>query len=242
LVDRETARTKYGIPTNRRVVLFFAPFLNVGDYWRELVASTTPLRSRLYKAIRARKLQYIPSILLGDTIAEIAASIRRFCDRENAVLVVKSRGKQTGLETVESAADIFVDGTDDVYYPTFTGYELMATADLCIQTYSYSAVEAVIAALPTVCITTPRDYPLSQRDWRHTMAGELQFNNDSGGLFNYPGCVNSVEWSQAVRYFDQAKLEDFTINTDKRAEYISKFAGLGKESSSSKVLKVIHGS
>ena len=151
--------------------------------------------------------------------------------------LIREVGKLTEL-----AADIFVDGTDDVYYPTFTGYELMATADLCIQTYSYSAVEAVIAALPTVCITTPRDYPLSQRDWRHTMAGELQFNNDSGGLFNYPGCVNSVEWSQAVRYFDQAKLEDFTINTDKRAEYISKFAGLGKESSSSKVLKVIHGS
>ena len=241
LVNPEAVRAKYGIPSDQKVVVFFAPFLNVGCYWRDIVASARPVRSRLLSAMGTRRLRYIPSVLFGDTINELVDAIRGFCDRENAILVVKSRPKQAGLKSTAEAADIFVSGEGDEFYPTFTSYELMAMADLCIQTYSFSALEAVVVGKPTLCIAVPSDFPSEEGHWRVSRYRELSQNDGSPGMFNYPGCVYSVKWHQAVQYLGRATLADFTIDPDRGAEYVSRFAGIESTSGATRVLSAIYG-
>ena len=117
---------------------------------------------------------------------------------------------QISAEAFAAAADIFIDGRDDEYYPTFTGYELMAMADLTIQVYSFGVAEAVLAGTPALCIAIPRDIP-TERERRVRRCHELYRTDESGGLFNYPGCVYSVKWNHAVEYLDRASLTDFPM-------------------------------
>ena len=168
-VDAEAVRAKYGIPLDKQVVVFFMPYLNDGCYWRHIVASGGPILPRLRAAVHVRRLRYIPSVFFSKNIDQIVVAVRNFCDRENAVLVVKSRPKQITVASAVSAADVYVDGTDDEYYPIFTGYQLMAMADLCIHASSFAGLEAVVAGVSTICLEVPWDLQHIKDDWRAKM-------------------------------------------------------------------------
>ncbi len=155
MTDRKRARKELNMDPNVPTVLFVAPVISPITPWRFTVWGKEGRLGRTRDALKQGKVGYLWEIWTGDNFKAVAQAIRDFCDRNGARLIVKSRGKQASPMYLKRIADVFIDGFDDVYFPVFTGYKLMAASDLCITVNSMAATEAVALGIPCINIYVP---------------------------------------------------------------------------------------
>lgn len=237
--DPAAARKEFGIPLEKPVVLLVAPVLSGVTSWRWVAWREPDRRTRIKRAISARRWRYLPETLTGPSFKECVEAVRAFCDRSGATLVVKSRAKQDDPDYLIAAADVYLDGSDEQYYPVFTTYRILAAADLLVTANSMSAIEAVAAGIPAINIYVPhlefnRELTPVRRKYLDTLLG-----GRPDSLMNYPGCIWAVDRRQFPRWMARQRWDDFKVDQSRRAEYTDRFLGITDEPSSQRILHEI---
>jgi hypothetical protein len=231
LVDRPAIRRRLGLAADRPVVLLMSLKMAVPEPWRRYVWGGGPAVVRMARAAAAGHGNLVAAIWKGNGYRRLARSVRDFCRRAGAVLVVKSREKNRDPRFLRASADAFVDGDDRVF--PYTSIELMAIADLCIHFQSGAVLEAVRVGVPSVSVQVPQshllDYPGHQ---------EL-FGGREGSLQNFPGVVWSMGHEEAPVRLDGLTMADFKVDPEARRRYIQRFVGFDDARCSDRVLDVI---
>ncbi len=144
-------------------------------------------------------------------------SVRDFCRRTGAALVVKSRAKNRDPRYLRGSADLFVESDDGVF--PYTSIELMAIADLCIHFQSGAVLEAAHAGVPSLSVRVPQshleEYP----------GHDQLFGGHEGTLQKFAGVVWSMEHDEAAARLGRLTLADFKIDPDARRRYIERSSG-----------------
>lgn len=238
-LDPETARLHYGIPADKKVVLFFAPVIVEETRWRFYLWADKNKLKRVLRIVREGKWGYLLEALSAPTLYEITRAIREFCDRNDAFLIVKSRAKQRDPEYLKKSADLYLAGTEDSYYPVFTSYELLAAADLCINVMSMSIVEGVAADVPVINIHIPhQEYqPPSPNFYTHEQAYfDAVMNIERAGPFTCAGCINNIDRHDIISWLKDKNLNEILFDQGAAERYKGHYLGITEESSSDRIL------
>jgi hypothetical protein len=161
----------------------------------------------------------------------LSESVRDFCRRQRATLVVKSREKNRDPGFVRRMADVLVERDDEVY--PYTSMQLMAVADLCIHFQSGAVLEAVHCGVPSFSVKIPppyaRDFPAYEETWEAR----------PGSLQNWDGLVWSAGLCEAPSRLAAATLGDFKVDPEARRRYVERYLGFDDTRSSERVLDAI---
>jgi hypothetical protein len=231
LVDRAAVRRHFGLAPGVPVVLFMSLKMAVPEPWRRYVWGGGPALARTVMAVARGHAGLVPDIWRGNGYRELIQSVRRFCRRSGAVLVVKSREKNHDPRFLRQAADVFVERDDDVF--PYTSMQLMAVADLCFHFQSGAVLEAAMACVPSISITVPQShlhgYP----------AFPEIFGSTPGSLQNSPGVVWSTPHDGLDALLQGRSLADFKMDPGVRRVYVERYLGFDDRQSSRRVLDVV---
>ncbi|MCC6906216.1 MAG: hypothetical protein IT326_10265 [Anaerolineae bacterium] len=236
LVDPVEVRQRLGIPPEKRVVLVtghvHAPNLFP---WDDIVMRAPHWPRDIRKVLRYPGL--LPQVLKGPLYHRILRALREFCDREDALLIVKYRLKDIPDPVESEVADLY---TDDLSYYPHTTTELLAIADLFVSFMSTTCMEAAFGHVPS--ITLIPDHPLSltrysEYDrwfWRAGAYGAPH------GAFEFPGVCYAVTAEHAVETFRNSRIADFPLDPAQRLRYLEHWCGPDDFNHSARVLDLIH--
>jgi hypothetical protein len=239
LADKGEVKKRLGIPSEKRVVVFFAPEITKETRWRHYIWGESKRLKRIWRILGEGQWGYFFDGLFAPTMQEMASALKEFCTKNNGWLVVKSRLKQAKIPELEAQADLFLGG-DDQYYPIFVGYELLSIADLSIAVMSMAVPESVAAGVPVVNIAIPfREYQFARQsstaEERRYFERTMNLNKPSP--FNFSGAVINVKPTKLVSWLQRKSLSDISFDSNARKEYVDYFLGVGKESSSARILR-----
>jgi hypothetical protein len=228
-VDRAAVRKRHGLD-DRPVVLFLTLKMKVPDLWRRLVWGDSPRAWRAARALARGRADLVPAIVRSHGYRELVETMGRFCARNGAQLVAKSREKNGDPSFIARRAAAFV--LDEEVYP-YTSMQLMAVADLCIHFQSAGVLEAAHAGVPSLSVK------VSQEHLRAYPTYEEFYEARPDTLQNFPGVVWSVTPDETIARLEAAVLGDFRVDAARRARYVEQFVGFGDTRSSERVLDVI---
>jgi hypothetical protein len=232
-IDRDGVRRRLGLPAGRPIVLYL-PFplrSNVPTDWlRHVHAPSTRLEQAL-RMLLARRWEYRSHVLGGWNDRRVVKAARAFCDRNNALLVMKARRKDPVPRYASRLADrMFYDLS---HHPP-TILELLSVASFCIHFYSTAVLEAAYCGVPSLCLA-PRDDELGPRSFGFGFV----HNGAAGGLYNAPGVAY---WRPLVSAFEDLsgwRLADFPLDAGARRRYVERFLGFDDGRASSRLLDAL---
>jgi hypothetical protein len=239
-LDEDEIRREMGISPEKKVVVFFAPVVNAATDWRFYLWKQSSKVKRFVRIIKDRKFKYAFDALHVPTLKEVGTSIRDFCDRNDAFLIIKSRLKQDDKDIFSDLADLYISGDRESYFPVLTSYKILAIADLCISAMSMAALEAVALGVPVINIYVPSTEYISRSagfrpDKTRYLEAITNINKESP--FNYLNCVTSVDRRKFVTWLNNQDLDYFSSDEDARMAYVDRFLGFSEESSSARILR-----
>ena len=229
-VDQAEVRRRYGIAPERPVVVFMSLKMVVPEAWRRAVWGGEPRLKRIARALLAGHPEWIPTIIRTHGYRELVQSVRRFCQRTGAALVVKSREKNDDPLFLRELADISLG--DEQVYP-YTSIELMAIASLCIHFQSGASLEAAFAGVPSLSIVVPQSHLAAYPTFDEVYSARPE------SMQNFPGIVWTLPAEEVTAKLDTSRLEDFRIDPAARSRYVEKFLGFDDTRSSERVLDEI---
>jgi hypothetical protein len=239
-LSKDACKKELGIPTSQPVVLLFAPVLSQVTHWRYYIWREPSRWKRIAKVLQDKKWRFLPDAFLNPGFSEILNSIAEFCKKNEAVLLIKSRVKQQDPGYMTERADLYFDGTEDIYYPVFSTHKLIAAADLCIGAMTMGIPESVAQSKPAVnvfippSVEYPREYvnlPLVKRNYLEAIT-----NLDQDGPFNYSNALDNVERNTLGQWLADHELADLQVNDNAIEEYKNKILGITGETSSDRIL------
>ena len=238
-LDPKHFREEFSVPEGKKVVLLFAPVLAPVTPWRYYVWHDTNRLKKVLRILQNRKWRYFFEALGAQSFKDIVLEIRRFCDENDAYLIVKSRAKQQDPDYLAGIADLYISGYGDIYFPVFTSYKLLSVADLCIAVMSMAVVEAVAAHVPVINIYVPHlDYQARANplypDKRNYLDAVMRIDRE--GPFNFPGCVTTIDRRKFLKWLPKKTLQDFVLDKTALNQYLDSFLGISKEPSSERIL------
>ena len=220
-VDRVEVRRKWGIPPDRPVVVYFPFPQGVGReaFWPRKIYGEPSTVRQLANVLVHRQFRYLRDVWHGWDDVHVVAAIRRFCDRNGAFLLVKSRRKTPIPSHLQAAADHCV--YDEGAYPA-TIVEALSVASLSLSHFSSSVLESVALGVPHICV------PFSAEDY--AIKGEAEWNafgrffrTDEGGAFQFRGVSSVLNVSDLLAHFPSMHLSDFAMNVAARERYVRQF-------------------
>jgi hypothetical protein len=236
-IDRKKARRELGIDQNSRVVLLVAPVISPITPWRHHVWRNESKLGLTRDAIKTGRLKYLFEIWTGSTFKHTYAEILSFCKRNDATLIVKSRGKQANLKFMIDGSDVFIDGFEDEYYPEFSTYKLLAASDLCITVNSMAAVEAVAAGIPCVNIYVPHDDRAAKSTEAKDAYNQILLGGETDSLMNSAGSIRKIDRRKANRVFANSDWQELAYAPSRKKAYLKKYLGIEKQSSSNRIMQ-----
>lgn len=230
LVDAAAVRRRYGLAPEQPVVVFMSLKMAVPEVWRRAVWGPQSRLVRAGRAVLAGHPEWIPAILRRHGYRSLVESIRKFCRRSGAALVVKSKEKNDDPSFLRDLADIWL--YDERVYP-YTSMELMAIASLCIHFQSGSALEAAFAGVPSLSLTVPQSHLAGHATY------EEVYSARPGTIQNFPGVVWTIPALDLAARLDAADLGSFRLAAEARRRYVETFLGFDDTASSTRVLDEI---
>jgi hypothetical protein len=158
LIDPAEVRARWGIPPEQPVVVLFPFPQGVGRkmFWPRRICAEPSRLKQAAQVVAHRRFEYWPHIWHGWTDVNVVRALRRFCDRNGAFLLVKSRRKTPVPAYLETVADRCL--YDEGFYPA-TVLEALSVASLSVSYYSNSVFESVAMGVPHLCVTfSAEDY------------------------------------------------------------------------------------
>jgi hypothetical protein len=238
-LDRDEIRKLWGIPERKSIVLLLPVTLQgVQGVWprffsahrrfdqlRELVRGCF---SREWKA----SLQHTLWMLRNWNEASMVNAISRFCKKNDAFLIVKSRRKDLVRPYLEEIADLVLH--DESNYPA-TIYDALSIADLCIHFYSTVILEAAVASVPGLNVHRPN--PLKGK--KGEIAHKLWRLRQPGSAFNFAGVSAMWDIPTVMKRLPKTPLSEFRIDEERRRTYIEKYLGWADGKASERVLDAV---
>ncbi|MCW5877470.1 MAG: hypothetical protein KIS80_01210 [Anaerolineales bacterium] len=228
-MDAELIRQKYGIVDDKPVVLYFP--INVAywpGHWPAFFVSKGTERLKAFgRGLRDEGvgfLKYLPWLLFGWNDEALTRAVRRFCDKNNAFLVVKGRRKDPLRPASQDMADLAI--YDEEFYPA-TIYELMSVAEVCIHSYSSAAFEMTVFDVFGICVDRPNLDDLSHKLWRTA---------HQGSVFNFEGVNQWTSIPQMIHGFGAKSLVDLRADAKSLKDYVRTYVDPGDGSSSERIL------
>jgi hypothetical protein len=229
--DPAAVKRKYSLPADKPVVLFMSLKMEVGEGDRRLVWGGAPAPLRAVMALAGGRRALIGEVLSGNPYHALAESVRDFCDRNRATLVVKSREKNHDPGFVRRMADVLVERDDDVF--PYTSMQLMAVADLCVHFQSGAVLETAFCGVPSLSVKVPPPYG------QDNPAYDELWNARSGSFQNWDGVVWSADLRGSATLLAERELDAFTVSPEARRDYVERYVGFDDTNSSPRVLDVI---
>ena len=232
-IDPEAVRRRLGLPIARPIVLYlpFPLHSNIPTPWLRHVHTPSTRIAQGVRTILARRWDYWPHVVKGWNDRRLVEAARDFCDRHDALLVMKSRLKDPFPRYAERLADhVFYDLS---HHPP-TILELLSVASLCIHFYSTAVMEAAYSGVPSLCLA-PRPEELGPASYGF----DFVHNGDEGGLYNEHGIAY---WRPLVSAFDglrQWALNDFPMVPEARRRYVERFLGFDDGRSAARLLDLV---
>ena len=232
-IDAAAVRARLGLPADRPVVLYL-PYpikSNPPTFWlRHVYAPANRLRRGLAVAA-GLKFRYWPHVMQDWHDRRLVETVRRFCDANDAFLIVKSRLKDPVPRHTEQLADLLL--YDPSHYPA-TILELLSVASLCIHFFSSAAYEAVFMGVPSLCLAPDaEDMGLSSL-WTRTL-----FHVREGGSYNFPGASYCRSLPEAYERLAGCSIKDFPLDPLARERFVRTFMGFDDTRSSERVLDLV---
>jgi len=212
-------RKKYNIPVNKKVVLLMPFPFRLSSVWLNSVYTPQPAFLKRLKLMWHRAGEYLPDVYKKIDDLEVTKAIRAFCDRNDAVLVVKGRIKNPIPKYVRKMADFLF--LDESFYP-FTTLELLFISNLTIAYCSMTILESALMGIPSVCII-----PKPGKLWPgyEVLDGMTDFLAEPGSFYNFEGVVYNFDAENFVSDFPQKTFEDCRLNPEKKKNFVKKFLG-----------------
>jgi hypothetical protein len=231
-IDRAVVRKHLGIGPETPVVLYLPfPFKsNPRTFWvRHVFGRSSRVWREAAVALGGRR-EYAPHVRAGWTDRAVVQAVRAFCDRNGAMLIVKSRAKDPVPGYLRRRADrVF---GDEHHYPA-TILELLSVSSLCLHFFSTAAYEAAYAHVPSICIAPDEEDLGFPPTWRKFL------NVERGNSFHFPGVVYPMGLDEVLHRLPQSRLADYSLELAARAQYVEKFVGFDDGKSSDRVLDAV---
>jgi hypothetical protein len=231
-INPDDVRRRLGLPQGRPVVLYL-PFplrSNPQTFWLRRVFTPATRLVQGLGTLLARRMEYWEHARRGWNDRRLVESVREFCDRADAILVMKSRLKDPIPRYARALADRVL--YDPSHYPP-TILELLSLASLCIHAYSTAVFEAAYCSVPSLCLAPDRP-DMGLPDHVH----DLVYNGGLGGIFNWPGTAYCIPLREAFDGLRRWSLTDFPLDTAARKRYVERFLGFDDGRSSGRLLDV----
>ena len=229
-IDPESVRGRLGLPADRPVVLYL-PYpikSNPPTFWLRHVYGPAGRARRALAVAAGGRWRYWPQVARDENDRRVVGAVRRFCDANDAVLVVKSRLKDPVPRHTAALADHVL--YDPSHYPA-TILELLSVSSLCVHFYSSAAYEAVFMGVPSLCLAPDADDMGLDPLWTREL-----FHVREGGSYNFPGASYHLGLPEACETLGQASLKDFPLDPDQRSRFVETFVGADDRRSSERVL------
>ena len=236
-LEPDVVRETYGIPKNKKVVCFL-PFAAISSiaFWPERIYLANNRLKQLFHIVTQRRFEYLPHVRHHWDDKTLAASLRMFCDRNDAWLVVKSRKKTPVASYLQNHADLVL--FDQAHYPA-TLFEILSVADLTVSFHSNAVFASVAAGVPHYSIRIPID-DFYDGETDRDRDGRLRMNNYfqrmPEGPFDFDGVVTAADIPEAITDFPDRDLASFALDPGRAKLYVSKFIGPNDGRSSSRLL------
>lgn len=237
LVDPDQVRRRWGIPSGQPVVVVLPFPQGVGraTFWPKKVFMEPSRARRLVNVLLHRQFQYWDASWRGVTDDAVMRAVRRFCDKNGAFLLVKSRHKTPIPACTRALADQCV--YDETYYPP-TVVEAMSISQLCVSYFSLGVLEAAGLGVPNVCVAfRAEDYQGDHANTRQYF--QRFFTREEGGVYEFRGVTKTVTIEEAMLTLPNRSLDDFRLDPDARRAYLRKFIGQDDCQAASRTLDAI---
>jgi len=234
LIDSIQVKERLKIPKNQSVVTLLN-WVDSSHLGREqAVFASVNLKNKLLAMYRFKKKFWQDLYLLSrSNFISVAESVRSFCKKNNACLIVKSRQRDHIPPQVARLADKVL--YDENYYP-HTTMELMSISDLCIGSYSFAVTEAAAYGVPFLIHYSADFANQNTYTEKHSIILKLR---EKGNFFNYPGVVFNMDNESMISRLPSMKLGDFRRDSQAQAEFLSKFIGFADKANSDTFLDVL---
>lgn len=233
MIDPGGVREEWGVPDEKPVVLLLPFHLgsNLDKFWAPFIYGMSTPILQLPFALLSLKPRYIKQVMHGWNDLNVMKSVKKFCEKNDAYLIVKSRHKNPVRNYLSAVADKVL--YDESYYPADI-LKCLSISDVCINFLSSAVTEAIPAGVPNICISpNPQDYANLQTP----MWGAI-FNRVSE-VFDFPGASYMLNIQEVIETLPTKSILDFPLDSNRQKEYIKKFVGYGDGKSSHRALKEI---
>ncbi len=232
-IDPHEVRQRLGLPADRAVVVYL-PYpvkSNPPTFWLRHVYGPANRLRRGVAVAATWKSRYWPHVMRDWNDRRLVETVRRFCDANDAALVVKSRLKDPVPRHTERLADhVFYDPS---HYPA-TILDLLSVASLCVHFYSSAAYEAVFMGVPSLCLAPEADDMGLSPLWTREL-----FHVREGGSYHFPGASYHLTLPEAYESLAARSLKDFPIDPLARTRFVRTFMGFDDTKSSTRALDLV---
>jgi hypothetical protein len=221
MIDPEEVRRRWGISAHQPVVVLFPFPQGVGQagFWPQKIYAEPSRLKQAVNVVARRRFEYTRDVWHGWNDRRVVQAIRRFCDRNGACLIVKSRRKTPIPAYLEAVADRCL--YDEALYPP-TILEALSIASLSFSHYSGSVLESVGLGVPHICVPFDvEDYAGAEQARRRHLSRLL--NTEEGGQFQFRGVSTAMSAPEVLDDLPGRTLDDFAMDRGARDRYIERF-------------------
>lgn len=220
---------KYRIPKEKKIVLLMS--LNLMFLpWAKYYFGSSNRVQLFFNFLIKPNFKYLKDFLKFGGYKKSLQTIKDWCQKNEAILVIKSRPKHREPTYVKEIADILI--SDDFFYP-LASVELVSISDLVIGYESTVVLEAGFLGIRAISI----DVDIKSKVSRKKTLIEYR----ESGIYGYEGLSDRVDYQKLAEYLDKHNLNDLNIDQGKRKEYIKKFIGYDDFNSSKRIVDHIVG-
>ena len=223
-------KNKWGIPLNKKVVLLF-PFPFGSSLKRPWTKYIYGWHNKFLQMLLAKffgNKRWLSQVLEKQNDHQVCLAIKKFCENNNAVLLVKCRKKDPARKYLIKMAKKVI--YDESFYPSTT-MECFSVADICFNFYSTAALESVAKGVSNVCIAPDvSDWKDIQGVlWQTILAKEKDF-------FDFPGVSYLKTIPEIINSLPKKNFSDFSFNKESQSKYLQKFANNNIETAPANII------
>ena len=237
LLNPDPARVRWGIPAGKPVVVLlpFPGAVNPFSFWaNRIYLESNPLK-QMASIVLKKRWDYWQWVRDGWNDEAVVENIRRFCDQNGALLVVKSRLKTPIPRYTARLADICLYDESPRYPATIL--DVLSIASFSIGFYSGAVLESIALGVPHLTISfSGRDY--YDLDPSHLVCFDTYYGHEEGSIFQFQHATTAMTIPEVIRKLPHLQLADFSMKEEARAAYLSKFCGPVDGTASARVLEI----
>lgn len=238
-INPEHVREKYGLPKDKKVVCLLPfPAISSLAFWPRHIFLESSRLKQLMQIAYKRRFEYLRRVFDGVNERAFAKSLRAFCDRNDALLVVKSRKKTPVYSHLAAESDLVL--FDRGHYPA-TLFELLKIADLSMSFQSNAVFASIAFGVPHYSVRIPVDDFFdsdTERDRNSRVRFSNYFNLGPDGPFDFEGVTTATDIPEAIAELPGRKLSSFVLNPERTDQYVAKFVGAIDGQSSARLLDI----